>query len=295
MNITGNAAAIAGIIPIEAIVLWVWWTRWCKIQISLLRVFLMVTLLNILTSMGGIPFLWNQMMASHVPSALRALPIFAIGTIVAEVLQLHFDFQGEPRDQRPSRRQIWLSVMVANVLSYAFLFNLLIPTALKTDGLSRVSSPYWIQNEIRQQQTLLIDLQTKYYLQHQTFADRVGQVATIPYTWDRQITLNERQQEGYYTFSDRILRSDLAETEMRRSLDRVDFVSTPRRGNGSSQFTGVLFATEAGQLFGGYCRLRPEHQSEPPPNPSEIQLIWNGRSSEIQCPATAQFQWVSRE
>jgi hypothetical protein len=291
LNVTGNMAAIAGIIPIEAIVLWLWWTRWCKVTISLLKVLLVVALLNILTSIVGIPFLWNQFMSSSVGLAIMSLPFFAGATIVAEAIAFQSGFKNEARDQRPSRRQIWGSVIVANLLSYIFLFTLMVPAALETDWFSRVT-PSQMRQEIRQQQTLIIYLQQEHYLQHQAFAGRLSDMADIPdINWSHQPTLNDWQREGRYELSDRTLRSDLVETEMIVSRDRVDVTSTFRRGSGSSLSTGVLFATENGQLFGGYCQLERDYWSEPPPDPSEIQLVGN----EIQCPPMARLQWVSRE
>lgn len=291
LNVTGNVAAIAGIIPIEVIVLWLWWTRWCKIRISLLKVLLIMAMLNVLTSIVGIPLLWSQFMSSSVGLAMLALPVFAGITIVAEAIALQSSFKYDPRNQRPSRRQIWFSVIVANLLSYIFLFNLMVPAALETDLFSHVT-PSRLRQDIRHQQTLLIYLQQEYYLQHQTFAPRIEAIADIPdMNWSHQPTLNDWQREGRYEWSDRTIRSDFAETDMIVRGDRVDLTSTPRRGNGASLSAGVLFATEDGQLLGGYCQLMREHWSEPPPDPADIQRIGN----EIQCPPTAQFQWVSRE
>jgi len=287
LNLTGNMTVVASIVPLEALLLWLWLNRGLKLRYGFLKILLLSLLMNLISGAIGVPFLWNLAMRSLVSIAACYLPFFFVLTIIIEVACIFQSFKPAIAHSKISYHII-ASVIIANIISYFLFFTVLVPIAFQSDRFSQVVS-YPFHTTARKQQEVLIRLQQAYFAENQAFAQNLSELGSIPMDSWSEIS-SDLLPPNDHQISGQVLQHNLVATEMRVRGNRIDFISKlmrqPVDENFSFQTTGVLWITDNNQeVVGGMCQLEYEHRSDPTPDPSQIYV----QDNEVICPPNSGF------
>ncbi len=268
---TGNIFAVLSIIPLECLVLWLLFHYFFKIKIGIPRLLITVIVANIITSIIGVPFAFNNSFANSAGSAIMILPLlFAFTWFIEGIIYLPLL---KSKNNKPSKGKLRIASLLANLASYTLFLFVLLPVSSKVDSFTQLN-PKRAEREVKMALFSTLGYQKEFYANNSQFAKNFEELpgSPQPYVPDKSFVPTENKLENkFHKFA---VNSD-SEKATITATAKVDYLNS---------YTGIIFVVKDGEkseFITGICKT--DQPSTIPPQ--SVQL----KDEQINCPSGSSF------
>lgn len=259
LSTTGNVFIFLSIIPVEMLILGLFFNLVLKIEVSFPRLLIVVLVANIATSLIGIPLIYNQLISPSPIVIFLVLPISLLLSFYIESI-IYIPFLRTR--YHLSRSKLLLASFWSNLASYTIFLFVLLPLTLNSSWFS-TANPARARFELRMSIPTYLHSQQSFYLEN----NRFGSVKDL-----ELIDLLEKREDKFYRYKTQV------------DKRRATIAATAKLDNISSYIAAVFVVrdktkTSEPQLISGVCKTN-EPARQPPEMP---QLI----KDNLQCPPSS--------
>ncbi len=254
LSVTGNIFIFLSIIPVEMIVIWLFFYWVSKIKIAFPRLLIAVLSANTVTSILGIPLVYNIFISGSPIVILLVLPISFVLSFLIESIIYNSLLK---KTYQISRLRILISSFLSNLSSYTIFALVLLPTTLNSSWLT-TANPSRARFDTRMFIPNYLSVQKHFYEDNNHFADTFAEL-------------------GYSGTKD----TSLYRFELQAEKKKVSITATAKVKNIRS-YRGTVFVVKEKsqssppQFVSGVCQT-----NEPSITPPNIPQLVNGN---LQCP-----------
>lgn len=266
LSTTGNVLIFLSMIPVEMLILGLFFNLVLKIGVSFPRLLIVVLVANIATSIIGIPLIYNPLIAPSPIVIFLVLPISLLLSFYIESI-IYIPFL--KTRYHLSRLKLLAASFWSNLASYTIFFFVLLPVTLNSSWFS-TANPARARFDLRMSIPIYLGVQQDFYLENNRFGS-VKDLESI-----RELEKRENQFYRYETQADQ----------------RKATITATAKADNISSYIGAVFVvknktkTSEPQLISGVCKTnKPSRQ--PPEMP---QLI----NDNLQCPPNSSKESFKR-
>jgi hypothetical protein len=256
LSTTGNVFIFLSMIPVEMLILGLFFNLVLNIGVSFPRLLIVVLVANIATSIIGIPLIYNPLIAPSPVVIFLVLPIsWLLSFLIESIIYIPF----LKTRYHLSKIKLLAASFWSNLASYTIFLFVLLPVTLNSSWFS-TANPARANFDLRMSIPAYLGLQQDFYLEN----DRFGSVKDL-----KSRGFPEKREDKFYRY------------ETQADKRKATITAKAKLDNISSYIAAVFVLrdktkTSEPQLVSGVCKTN-EPSREPPEMP---QLI----NDNFQCP-----------
>jgi hypothetical protein len=264
LSTTGNIFIFLSMIPVEMLILGIFFNLALKIEVSFPRLLIVVLVANIATSVIGIPLIYNPLIA---PSPVVIFFVVAISLIFSFLMESIIYIPFLKRRYHISILKILVASFWSNLASYTIFLFVLLPVTLNSSWFS-TANPARASFELRMSIPAYLRSQQGFYLEN----DRFGSVKDL-----ESIGFPDIKENKFYRY------------ETHADKRKATITATAKLDNISSYIATVVVLkdktkTAEPKLISGVCKTNKPSRQPPempqlihdnfqcPPNSSKVSL-----------------------
>lgn len=266
LSTTGNVFIFLSIIPVEMLILGLFFNLVLNIGVSFPRLLIVVLVANIATSILGIPLIYNPLIAPSPVVTFLVLPISLLLSFLIESI-IYIPFL--KTRYHLSKLKLLAASFWSNLASYTIFLFVLLPVTLNSSWFS-TANPARASFELRMSIPTYLRVQQDFYLENDRFAS-VKDLEPIDF-----IHIKENKFHRYETQGDQ---------------RKATITATAKLNNISSYIAAVFVVknktkTADPQFISGVCKT-----NNPSRQPPEMPQLINDN---LQCPPNSSKELLNR-
>ncbi len=265
---TGNIFAVLSIIPLECLVLWLLFHYLFKIKIGLARLLITVIIANIITSIIGVPFAFNNSFANSPLTAVMILPfLFAFTWFIEGIVYLPLL---KSKNSKPSKGKLRIASLLANLASYTLFLFVLLPVSSNVDSFTQLN-PKRAEREAKATIFSTLGYQKEFYGKTKQFATNFKEFPQLPLSYapsNKNLVQTKNSIENQFH-----------QFKINTNSEKTTITAAGKADNLNS-YTGVVFVVEdkeEPEFMTGICKT--ERASTIPPKSPQF------KDKQINCPS----------